>query len=212
MPPFSAPPSGPPLTRRALGRRLAGVAAALGLAPVPQAIAASVPAIPAPDPALREAALRGLALAGSRGDPVEAAAAQAAIDRLAQTDPEAALLARIYRQMDVRPAQYWWEERAANRPADADALALLHGAIAACQPVSFAYTDLEDNESERTVLPLVLVHPPQGVKLLAWCLDRQGYRQFFVRAMEQPAIEAGDFSALRFALLQGWIDREAAQV
>ncbi|MCA0423722.1 MAG: hypothetical protein LCH61_10415, partial [Proteobacteria bacterium] len=94
------------LTRRALGTRLAGFAAAIGFG---QSAATSVSAQPAStvDLELRDAALRGLALASHRGDPVAAAAAEAALARLAETDPEAALLGRIYQLLDVRPAAYW---------------------------------------------------------------------------------------------------------
>ena len=62
------------LTRRALGTRLAGFAAAIGFG---QSAATSVSAQPTStvDLELREAALRGLALASHRGDPVAAAAA-----------------------------------------------------------------------------------------------------------------------------------------
>lgn len=116
------------------------------------------------DPDLRDAALRDLALAGYRGDPVTAAAAHAAIERLSETDPEGALLARLYQMLDVRPAQYWPEDAP---DADAADLAALHLAIRACQPVAFGYTDMSGNKTARTVLPLALVHPPQGVKLLA---------------------------------------------
>lgn len=92
------------LTRRALGTRLAGFAAAIGFG---QSAATSVAAQPVPalDPEQRDAALRGLALASHRGDPV-AAAADATLARLAETDPEAGLLGRIYQLLDVRPAAY----------------------------------------------------------------------------------------------------------
>ncbi|GAB1362998.1 hypothetical protein MASR1M32_22340 [Rhodobacter sp.] len=55
------------LTRRVLGSRIAGAAAAIGFG---TGAAASTMANPAPvlDPDLRDAALRGLALAGYRGD------------------------------------------------------------------------------------------------------------------------------------------------
>lgn len=56
---------------------------------------------------LRDAALRGLALVGYRCDPVTAAAANAALARLAETDPDAGLLRRIYQMHHVRPAAYW---------------------------------------------------------------------------------------------------------
>ncbi len=195
------------LTRRALGTRLAGLAAAIGFG---QSAATSVAAqtASAMDPELRDAALRGLALAGHRGDPVAAAAAEATLARLAETDPEAALLGRIYRLLDVRPAAYWHGDLPAAAAAD---LAALHGSIRACQPVTFGYTDLSGQETTRTVLPLALVHPPQGVKLLAWCEERRDFRQFFVRAMRELTLREGEFSEERFELLRGLLEKEAAR-
>lgn len=195
------------LTRRALGTRFAGAAAAIGFG---NGAAASGMAKPAPalDPDLRDAALRGLALAGYRGDPVTAAAANAALARLAETDPEGALLGRIYRMLDVRPAAYWRKDVPEAAAAD---LATLHAAIRACQPVTFGYTDLSENETTRRVLPLALVHPPQGVKLLAWCEERQDFRQFFVRAIKGLAPCPGDFSEDRLALLEGLLEKESGR-
>lgn len=193
----------PTLTRRALARLFASGTAALGMAP----LAADATPAPAADPALRDAALRGLALAGHRGDPVSARAAQDAIARLAGTDPEGALLARLYRALDVRPAGVYWRDHTAAQP---ETLTLLHDAIARSHPVAFGYTDQSDQQSQRMVLPLALVHPPQGVKLMAWCQLRQGYRQFFVREMTGTTALAGDFSALRLSLLQGLVEKERA--
>ena len=195
------------LTRRALGTRLAGLAAAIGFG---QSAAANVAAQPAPplDPVLRDAALRGLALASHRGDPVAAATAEATLARLAETDPEAALLGSIYQLLDVRPAAYWHDDLPEAATED---LATLHGAIRASQPVAFGYTDLSGQETTRTVLPLALVHPPQGVKLLAWCEERKDFRQFFVRAIKGLTLGVGDFSGDRLALLQGLLDKEAAR-
>ncbi len=191
------------LTRRALGARLAGAAAAASLGGGTATMAQ--PMTPALDLELRDAALRGLALAGHRGDPVTAAAAKAALARLAESDPEAALLGEIYTLLDVRPAAIWRVDVPEAKEPD---LAALHRAIHACTPVSFAYTDLSGNETVRKVLPLALVHPPQGVKLLAWCESREGFRQFFVRSVTGLALRAGDFSADRLALLQGLLDKE----
>lgn len=195
------------LTRRALGTRLAGVAAAIGFG---QSAATSVAALPASplDPELRDAALRGLALASHRGDPVAAATAEATLARLAETDPEAALLGRIYQLLDVRPAAYWHDDLPEAATED---LATLHGAIRASQPVAFGYTDLSGQESTRTVLPLALVHPPQGVKLLAWCEERKDFRQFFVRAIKGLTLGVGDFSGDRLGLLQGLLDKEVGR-
>ena len=106
--------------------------------------------------------------------------------------------------LDVRPAANWPDDVAAAAAAD---LAILHAAIRASQPVSFGYTNLDRNKTMRTVLPLALVHPPQGVKLLAWCAERQDFRQFFVRLMEGPTPQTGDFSDSRMALLEGLLDK-----
>lgn len=82
------------ITRRALGTRIAGAAAALGFGNGADTSAVARPA-PTMDPCLRDVALRGLALAGHHGDPVTAAAAKAA------------LLGRIDQLIDVRPAAHW---------------------------------------------------------------------------------------------------------
>lgn len=195
--------SSPKLTRRALGARLAGAAVAVGFG---NSVAANTPpSVPMLDPDLRDAALRGFALARHRGDPVTAAAAKAALARLAESDPEAALLGEIYTLLDVRPAALWRVDVPKAQEPD---LAALHGAIRACAPVSFGYTDLSGNQTTREVLPLALVHPPQGVKLLAWCETREGFRQFFVRSVTGLAVRPGDFSTDRLALLQGLLDKE----
>lgn len=191
----------PMLTRRALARGLAAGTAALGLGAHPSNAAGGI------DPVLRDAALRGLALADHRGDPVGAAAAKATAARLAQTDPEAALLFRLYRRLDVRPAAFY---RTDMPPASETDLTLLHDAIAASAPVRFDYTDLADKQTQRLVLPLALVHPAQGVKLLAWCELAQDFRQFFVRAMRDLTPQPGSFAAERLALLQGLATKEGA--
>lgn len=148
-------------------------------------------------------------MASHRGDPVAAAAAEATLARLVEADPEAALLGRIYQLLDVRPAAYWHGDLPEAAAAD---LSALHGAIRASQPVAFGYTDLSGQETTRTVLPLALVHPPQGVKLLAWCEERRDFRQFFVRAMRRLTLREGDFSENRMALLQGMLDKELGRV
>lgn len=204
---LDTPAAFPALSRRSLVRRALGAAATLGLGA--GVVATTAPPLAALDPDLRDAALRGLALAGYRGDPVTAAAARAALERLTETDPEGAILGRIYQRLDVRPAAYWPADMAADMPAAAEAdLAALHRAIRVCAPVAFGYTDLSGVETTREVLPLALVHPPQGVKLLAWCETRDGFRQFFVRAITGLAVRPGDFGAQRMALLQGLLEKE----
>lgn len=195
------------LTRRALGTRLAGFAAATSFG---QSAATSVAAqlASALDPDLRDAALEGLALVSHRGDPVAAAAAEATLVRLGETDLEGALLGRIYQLLDVRPANQWRRELPEAAAAD---LSALHGSIRACQPVTFGYTNLSGQQTTRSVPPLAVLHPPQGVKLQAWCEEWKDFRQFFVRAMRGLTRRAGDFSRERMALLQELLDNEAAR-
>ena len=115
---------------------------------------------------------------------------------------------RIYQLLDVRPAAYWHGDLPEAGAAD---LIALHGSIRACQPVTFGYTDFSGLETTRTVLPLALVHPPQGVKLLAWCEERRDFRQFFVRAVQGLTRKEGDFSEDRLVLLRGLLDKEASR-
>lgn len=193
----------PLLTRRALASSMVGGMVVAAAGPI-TADAATNTIL---DADLRDAALRGLALAGHRGDPVSAATAEAVIQRLSETDPEGALLARLYRALDVRPAAYYRVDMPAAEPEN---LRSVHAAIRATQPMFFSYTDADGQKSERVALPLALVHPPQGVKLLAWCEERQGYRQFFVREMRAIKLLAGDFSDRRLSLLEGLVAKEVA--
>lgn len=199
------------LSRRAFGRTLAGSAVAAVSAPASRA--AAEPARPAADaaaPALRDAMLRGLALAGRVSDTVQVAAAETALQRLAETDPEGALLVRIYRAHDAPSAAYWAGDISGGEAKDTT-LALLHGAIRESRPVALVYIDAVEQETRRTVLPLALVHPPQGVKLLAYCRKREDFRQFFVRSIKAPSLRPGTFAQSRIMLLQGMLDRDAAR-
>ena len=83
---------------------------------------------------------------------------------------------------------------------------LSYGAGRTCR-----YTDLSGNKTTRTVLPLALVHPPQGVKLLVWCAERESFRQFFMRAMQRSTPRPGNFSDDRMALLEGLLDKESGR-
>lgn len=92
-----------------------------------------------------------------------------------------------------------------GRPDDdqmsADDLAALHEAVNECRAVSFSYTDMEGNMTLRTVLPLALVYPPQGVKLLAWFGKLQDFRTLAALALQPTR-----FSDRRIALLRQLAD------
>ena len=136
----------------------------------------------------------------SPGDPLTTAAANAALARLAETDPEAGLFGCNHHVFDVRPAACWPDDIPGAAAVDP---ATLHAAIRDCQPVAFGYMAPEGNQTARTVLPLALVHPPHEEKLLAWCAAREDFRQFFERSMQGPMPQPGDFRNDRMALLLG---------
>ncbi|TKD51212.1 helix-turn-helix transcriptional regulator [Sphingomonas baiyangensis] len=156
---------------------------------------------------LRDATLRGLARAGERGDPVLAEQAEAAIETLARTDPEAALLVRIYRRFE-QDSPVFQPRHPASGPEFATALSVLHDAIADCREIGFAYTALDGVTSTRRVLPLVLVQPRQGIKLIAWCELRSDFRQFFVRSIANLRVEPVRFVGNRLGLLARLAEQE----
>ncbi|WP_420143510.1 helix-turn-helix transcriptional regulator [Sphingobium sp.] len=193
-------------SRRAFAIGMTGSLAALGVA---EDAAADNPAQSAgvqasTDPAFRDAALRGLARSGDIGDPILSAKMEAAIARLEASHPEDAALVRIYRLYDTPPADPYYGRRAIDDDATAR-LALLHAAIAQCRAISFRYTDRAGQATLRTTLPLALVHPPQGIKLLAWCEKRKDYRQFFAHRLDELTLTNGQFSARRLPLLRGLV-------
>lgn len=183
------------LTRRAFATGMTGSIALLG-----SGNAAATARNDNVDAQMRDAALRGLARAGDSGDPVLAARADATLASLERNDVEAALLIRIYRRFDVASTGYWHGTAPLNEAQDTK-FALLHAALDACSKVRIRYHDLEGSVTERSILPLALVHPPQGVKLVAWCEMRRDFRQFFVRQIDEILVGQGNFRSERLRLL-----------
>jgi len=201
------------LSRRAFASGMAGALAAWGSGDAtaatgrPETFEARI----FDDADLRDAAFRGLARAGDHGDPVLAAKADTVIAALESTDPEGAALVRIYRQYDVASAFYQYGDMGGDQ-ASVENLAILHLAVRDCRAASFHYIDLAGEVTVRTVLPLALVHPPQGIKLLAWCEKRGDYRQFFVRALSALTLQGKRFVDRRLPLLRALADSAIAPV
>lgn len=200
------------LSRRAFATGMTGSLAVLSIGdPVAASALAAAPRyMDMGDADMRDAALRGLARASDVGDPVLAAKAEAALARLESSDPEGALLVRVYRAYDVEAAIYRYG-KLQDASASAPELTTLHSAVQECRAVSFRYTDLAGEVTMRTVLPLAIVHPPQGIKLLAWCEKRGDIRQFFVRALSELTIEAATFRDRRMPLLWQLADGAASR-
>ena len=184
------------LTRRAFATGMTG-----SLMPIGNAAVAAARGDAPDDADLRDAALRGLARAADLGDPVLAGKADAVLAHMADSDPEGALLVRIYRAFDVASAACRYG-RARTGQAGSPVLTALHAAVCDCRAVSFDYTDLAGAVTTRTVLPLALVHPPQGIKLLAWCEKRRDHRQFFVSGLRDLTVRETGFRDRRLLLQQ----------
>jgi len=201
----------PILSRRAFATGLTGSLAALGVGGTAPARSGSANLDNA---ILRDAALRGLARAGDVGDPILAAKAHAVLVELENTAPEDAALVRIYRLYDVASAGYHHSGSYRNADEDealASNLAALHAAVHDRRAVSFHYIDLAGEMTVRSVLPLAIVHPPQGVKLLAWCGMRQDYRQFFIRKLSNLTLRGQGFADRRLTLLQAFAENAATR-
>ncbi len=146
--------------------------------------------------------LRGMVLLEQFGDPVIDADADGLVAQIAHRLPEARLLMSLYRHHMRRGTLGRW------RAEDEGDLAVLHMALSRAQPVSFTYTNLESEITNRRILPLAMLHPAHGIQVLGWCELRSDYRRFFVGSMANLTVERGDFAARRLALVRGLIEHE----
>lgn len=86
-------------------------------------------------------------------------------------------------------------------------LADLRRAIRARQKVKFNYTDIQRQESERTVWPLSLAFFGPVWILAAWCELREDFRTFRVDRIEAFAATGERFRAERGKMLQDFLKR-----
>lgn len=141
-----------------------------------------------------EALALGLGEVKHMGDPVLAAAATAVLAKVAATlpnDREQYLfhaISRVYRpkprydvacDMGVVRHACWHEEA-----------------------LSIRYADKDDNISERTILPLCVMHTDRTLTLLAWCNLREGFRMFRTDRIVALAATGISFRPRRAALLR----------
>lgn len=195
------------ISRRALGTRLAGVAAAIGFGNGAAASGMAAP-VPALDPELRDAALRGLALAGYRGDPVTAAAARAVLARLAETDPEAALLGRLYQKLDVRPAAYWPEAAPEAAAADLPRCTRRHPRLPAGRVRLYRH----GRERDLAHGAAAGAGPPAARGEAAGLVrGTRGFPPVLRPRRWRLAARPGDFSDRRMTLLQGLVEKETGR-
>lgn len=159
------------------------------------------------DPTVLYMIVRGLAMIDLFADPVLEEDGAALLDQIGSRLPEASLLVALYRRYRAPvPVE------ASRAGESAEALTDLHQAVAHARTITFNYTDLEGERSSRSVLPLAIVHPPQGIQLLGWCELRGDYRKFYVRAMQGITRTGSTFADQRFSLLGGLVAQEIPTV
>ena len=117
-----------------------------------------------------EALLLGARIVQSWADPELAAAAAAAMDKVAAVSPEA-----LRQQLDL--VRVWAPDDHAREPITIDQAALRH-AVRDQRKVRFTYLDLDGRTSERTVRPLIMAFYGPVWLLAAWCELRKGFRVF----------------------------------
>lgn len=192
----------PSITRRNL---FGGMALAV-LMPQPLSAAQVEAKLAALDPMALHHLLRGLVFLDRFGDPVVEDDAAALLEHIERRLPGASMLVELYRAYHHDGfAPFQRAEERGN-------LAILHRAVAEARPVACHYTDLNGQATDRTVLPLALVHPPHGIQLLAWCELRGDYRKFFVDMMQDTVLQEPCFADRRFDLLCGLLEREELAV
>ncbi|MBV2359500.1 WYL domain-containing protein [Thalassococcus sp. CAU 1522] len=148
------------------------------------------------DPVERERLVAGLADMLLRRDPVLSKQAGDMLTELSATMPEAHDLVRLHHHHDGRIGR-----RSMMRPALRVDLAALHRACAESHAIGFSYKDLNGQETSRRVLPLAIVHPDHGIKLVAWCTLRDAPRTFFVHSMTDMQVDPERFPEKRADLI-----------
>lgn len=123
----------------------------------------------------RRARLRALAEQSSHPDPE---ALNRTLATLTREMPEAGALITLYVRHRNR-----FPDQPPHRPPLAVDLDALQQACDQAQPLRIRYVDMNKHETEREVLPLLVVYPQTGIKLVAWCLLRDAPRTFFAHSM-----------------------------
>ena len=71
---------------------------------------------------------------------------------------------------------------------------LLRTAIRDETKLRLRYTDVNDNESLRTILPIVLIYYVEALVLVAWCELRNAFRHFRLERMIECRLTEASFS------------------
>jgi predicted DNA-binding transcriptional regulator YafY len=134
-----------------------------------------------------EALLLGARIVQSWADPELAAAAAAAIDKVAAVSPDA-----LRQQFDL--VRLWAPADHVRQIITIDQAALRH-AIREQRKVRFLYQDLRDTATERVARPLIMAFYGPIWLLAAWCEVRDDFRVFRIDRMSAFAVLDATFEA-----------------
>ncbi|WP_306259860.1 YafY family protein [Pararhizobium sp. IMCC21322] len=146
-----------------------------------------------------EALVLGLSDVRQRGDPQLAAAADAALAKIAATLPE-----RLQRQILHATHMVYRYGTAVNDTPD---ISVIRTACWDERAINIDYRDADGVPTERRIYPLAIVYLDTGCGLLAWCCLRKDFRKFRVERIEafQPTDES--FRPNRVRLLRDYLSQ-----
>jgi predicted DNA-binding transcriptional regulator YafY len=150
-----------------------------------------------------EALLLGARIVQSWADPELAAAAAAAIDKVAAVSPEA-----LRQQFDLE--RLWAPADHAQQVITIDQAALRH-AIRDQRKIEFVYRDLDGNTTERVARPLIMAFYGPVWLLAAWCEVRNGFRVFRIDRMSDFTVLEMTFEAKPGQTARDFLKQDAAR-
>lgn len=144
-----------------------------------------------------EALVLGLREVSEVGDPVVAAAARAALEKVEACLPDGMRLDFRHALLHARQPP--------RRPAIGIDVAALRAAIRQEQAVDISYMNVEGNRTDRRVLPLTIVFMDQFLTLLSWCKLRDDFRAFRIDRIIALAPRVESFRPRRMTLLRQYL-------
>lgn len=144
-----------------------------------------------------EALLLGLAEAQNSGDPGIAQAAEVVVAKIIATLPE--------RQQREAAHSVQYVHKTTRRDVPGRDLGLIRSACWDEQVLELTYRDEADNETRRKVWPLMPGYGSDRIKILAWCLLRQDWRQFRIDRIVAATLTGDSFRPRRVGLINGYI-------
>lgn len=144
-----------------------------------------------------EALVLGLTEVSHMGDPALAQAAADALAKVAATLPSASQQQLLHAVSQVH--------RLNDRYPCLPHMPFLREACWREEALLIDYTDLQGQETQRTIWPLAIVYLDHMLVVLAWCCLRQGFRKFAAARITAVENTRSSFRPRRVALLREYL-------